>query len=311
MRPRLGCAAARRRRRAPSFGLLLLALVAAGAFGGSVNAAATRAVLSWLPTRERGLALGIRQTAIPLGGASCAVVLPPMIATTGSRGAFLLLSAVILVAALATAVCVRASPSQGSPTLPQDTRALGNRRVWRFCTSSGVMLVGQSSIVGFVVLFLHERHGLTTGAAAAVLAACQVTGALVLLVAGRASDRLNRRIGPLRALGYAGVVALAAVAVSAGASLQILGPLMVIAAAVSFRWVALASADTGESVPAAQSGVATGLQQAMMAVSATVTPLVFAAVVMAARWRAGFAVAAAGPLLGAITLEGLAESRRA
>ena len=50
-------------------GGLVALLAVAGLFGASVNAASGRAVMGWFPHDERGLALGIRQTAIPIGGA--------------------------------------------------------------------------------------------------------------------------------------------------------------------------------------------------------------------------------------------------
>ncbi|MFD0201869.1 MULTISPECIES: MFS transporter [Saccharothrix] len=53
-----------------------LALVGVGMFGASVNAASGRAVLPWFPAQRRGLAMGIRQTATPLGAALAAAVLP-------------------------------------------------------------------------------------------------------------------------------------------------------------------------------------------------------------------------------------------
>src|SRR5690349_4761039 len=51
-------------------------LVAAGASGASVNAASGRAVLTWFPARQRGLAMAVRQTSVPLGTAAAAVGLP-------------------------------------------------------------------------------------------------------------------------------------------------------------------------------------------------------------------------------------------
>ena len=56
-------------------------LVLAGALGASVNAASGRAVMGWFHARERGLALGIRQTAIPIGGAAAAAGLPWLAST--------------------------------------------------------------------------------------------------------------------------------------------------------------------------------------------------------------------------------------
>src|SRR6185369_1756329 len=50
---------------APGFAQLVVWLAVAGAFGASINTASGRAVTSWFRREERGLALGIRQTAVP------------------------------------------------------------------------------------------------------------------------------------------------------------------------------------------------------------------------------------------------------
>ncbi|MDF2754093.1 MAG: hypothetical protein K0S82_2476, partial [Gaiellaceae bacterium] len=50
---------------AGDFWVLLGVLFLASAAGASVNAASGRAVMQWFGPEERGLALGIRQTAIP------------------------------------------------------------------------------------------------------------------------------------------------------------------------------------------------------------------------------------------------------
>ena len=51
-----------------------VALLGAGLFGASVNAASGRAVMSWFSAGTRGLAMGVRQTATPLGAALTAAV---------------------------------------------------------------------------------------------------------------------------------------------------------------------------------------------------------------------------------------------
>src|SRR5205807_1208636 len=75
-----------------SFGAVTAALVATGALGASVNAASGRAIMAWFPASELGLALGVRQTAIPIGGALGAIVLPALASAGGTRPAFLFLA---------------------------------------------------------------------------------------------------------------------------------------------------------------------------------------------------------------------------
>src|ERR1700689_4549956 len=59
-----------------------ICLALAGAAGGSVFAASGRLILGWFARHERGLAMGIRQSAQPLGVAIAALTLP----TLGAHG---------------------------------------------------------------------------------------------------------------------------------------------------------------------------------------------------------------------------------
>jgi len=76
-----------------AFPALVAALVATGAFGASVNSASGRAVMHWFERDERGLALGIRQAAIPIGGFAGAIALPAIVAAAGVSAAFIACSA--------------------------------------------------------------------------------------------------------------------------------------------------------------------------------------------------------------------------
>ena len=59
-----------------TYGPLVGLLIVTGALGASVNAASGRAVMGWFAAEERGLALGIRQSAVPIGAAIAAGTLP-------------------------------------------------------------------------------------------------------------------------------------------------------------------------------------------------------------------------------------------
>jgi sugar phosphate permease len=58
---------------ADSFWLLVALLAFAGAAGASVQSASGRAVMHWFEPEQRGVALGLRQTAIPLSGFAISV----------------------------------------------------------------------------------------------------------------------------------------------------------------------------------------------------------------------------------------------
>jgi len=67
---------------------LVAVLAIASAAGASVNAASGRAVMSWFGRDERGFALGVRQSALPIGGFLSAVVLPQSITPADLRPPF-------------------------------------------------------------------------------------------------------------------------------------------------------------------------------------------------------------------------------
>ncbi|TML53826.1 MAG: MFS transporter [Actinobacteria bacterium] len=156
---------------------------------------------------------------------------------------------------------------------------------------------------------LHDRRGLSTGAAAAVLAAAQAVAIGLRIGVGRWSDRARARVGPLRLLGFAIAAAVAVSAALVSAPLVVLLPSLVVSAALTMAWNGLAFTAAAEFAGRARSGTALGFQQTSLSIAGTIAPIAFAAVVDAASWRTGFAVAALLPLGGAIALARLDESR--
>ncbi|WP_107950416.1 MFS transporter [Lysinibacillus parviboronicapiens] len=55
--------------------LLLLLLLVVGIWYGSAQTGGSTAIVKWFPDKHRGLAMGIRQTGIPIGGALASVIL--------------------------------------------------------------------------------------------------------------------------------------------------------------------------------------------------------------------------------------------
>ncbi|AOK42098.1 MFS transporter [Burkholderia vietnamiensis] len=75
---------------------VVAAMCCVGLLGGSVNGSSGRAVMRWFGERERGLAMSIRQTAVPLGGGVGAALLPALASHAGFAavyGALMLLCA--------------------------------------------------------------------------------------------------------------------------------------------------------------------------------------------------------------------------
>jgi sugar phosphate permease len=289
------------------FASLVVLLAVAGAFGASVNAASGRAVMSWFARAERGLALGIRQTAIPLGGTIAAASLPWLAKSAGLRAAFLALAAGCLAAASAGAVWMRDPPVAIQQEHALETGPLRDPRMWLLSGGSSLLLIAQISNVFFLVVFLHQHRGVSATAAAAVLAVTQLLGAVARIASGRWSDRTGRRIVPLRQLALALAVTTALVAALADAPLAVLVPVTVAAGTLGLSWNGLSFTAAAEAAGSARSGAAIGLQQTVLGLVVAVVPVAFAAVVGATSWRLGFALAAVCPAAGYLALSPLAE----
>jgi sugar phosphate permease len=293
---------------AGSFWLLVALLTIAGALGASVNAASGRAVMQWFGADQRGLALGVRQTAIPVGGAIAALVLPAVNSAAGLKASFLFLGALCVACALFAGIAVReAAKPKASLEAEYVEWTLRDRRLWILSAGSDLYLVGQVALLSFFVLFLHDQHGLTDAAAAAGLAVMQVGAIVTRISAGRISDTLGARIRPLRWIGLASCTGVLLTAVLTKAPVAVLLPVMVVAGAISMAWNGLSVTAAAELAGLARSGAAIGFQQTTLSVTGLIVPIAFASVVDSTSWEAGFALAAVGPFLGWLLLGRLRE----
>ncbi|HKI92117.1 MAG TPA: MFS transporter [Gaiellaceae bacterium] len=294
-----------------TYGSAVGLLIVAGALGASVNAASGRAVMGWFGEEERGLALGIRQTAIPIGGAISAAALP-WLASSGDTGpAFLALAAGCLAGAVVAAVLLRDAPRHGLSPTADPRGPLRDATMWRLAGGSSLYLVSQIAVTGYVVLFLHEHRGLSPHAAAAVLAGMNVLAIGARIGAGRWSDRLGARVRPLRRVGAALALAMLIVAGLVDAPLTVLVPALMLAGVVGLSWNGLSFTAAAEIAGLERSGAALGFQQTLLGVFGAGVPPAFAAFVGVTSWRTAFALAAAGPVLGLIALRGVPEPGRA
>jgi sugar phosphate permease len=290
------------------FATVTVTLIGVGALGASVNAASGRAIMAWFPSTELGLALGIRQTAIPIGGALGAAVLPVLGSSGGTRLAFVFLGAASLIGAVVAAVFVRGGTG-AEAEIGDVTQPLRDRFMWLLGTGTGLFLLAQIGITGFVVLFLHEHRGLSKEAAGAVLAGIYVLAVAARIGSGTISDRLGSRLGPLRTIGVALAIGTACVAAAIGAPLALLIPLFMVAGVLSMSWNGLAYAAAAEAAGSARTGAALGFQQTLLGVVVAGAPPVIAALASHS-WRLAFLLAAAGPAVGVVILQRLREPAR-
>lgn len=176
---------------ARSFG----ALIACLAMGGVGNALTQPTVNGFLADgihrRELGLALGIKQSAIPVAVLLSGVSIPALALTVGWRGVF------GVAAALAVAFGVWLSRATASfvPVVPRADRVLPARRpLIALAGAAGLGSVGGNALGTFLVTSA-VASGVAQGAAGLVLAGGSAVCILVRVVAGGFVDR--SRVDPL------------------------------------------------------------------------------------------------------------------
>lgn len=303
---------------APTFATLLVGLLVAAMFGASVTGASGRAVMGWFARSERGMALGVRQMALPLGGALSSFALPSIVGAGGLRGALLAIAGLALTAALASAVWLRDAPAlvPGSAAAEYAAAApppMRDARQWRLGAASGLLVVAQTSLLGFLVLFLVDERGLGVALAAALLGVAQLGGALARLAVGRRSDKAGARVPLLRRMALRNAVLVALVAALAGAPGVLLYPVLAAAAVSVMGWNGLAFTTAAELSGRVRAGTAMSLQNAIVAAGGGLAPALFGVFVEATDWSPAFVVIALAPALACVVLAPLEreEERRA
>ena len=296
--------------RAGGAGQLTGALALAGCFGASVNAASGRAVAGWFPAAERGLAMGVRQGALPLGGAAAAATLPAIAGADDAPRALAVLAAVCATGALAAAVGMR-DPAPAAATGPvADPHPIRNGRVWQLTAVSFLLVLPQLALLSFVALYLHDERGLSAVAAGAVLAVAQLVGVAARIAVGLRSDRLGTRLRLLRRLVvvFAGTLVVGVVLLRAPVAVTVAG--LGLAAVLALCWNGLAFLTVAETAPPSRRGAALGLQNTAVVIAGTLAPIGFGLAVAGPGWTTAFALLPLAPAAALVLLRPLVRTER-
>jgi MFS family permease len=230
---------------------------------------------------------------------------PAVAEAGGTEAAFVFLAALCVVGALAGVILLRPREQGEGVEAGSVRQTLGDSRLWRLSLGSGVFLYAQMAVIGFTVVFLHDEHGLSEGDAALVVAVSQLLGAALRIGAGRWSDVVGSRIGPLRQIGLAVAASLVLTAALVDGPLWLLVTALALAGGLSMGWNGLSFTAAAELAGARRSGAAIGFQQTVLSGVGVGAPLLFAATVSLGSWGLAFAVAAVFPFAGSLFLRPL------
>ncbi|ARV83497.1 MFS transporter [Mycobacterium intracellulare subsp. chimaera] len=290
-----------------------IALFGGGMAAASANTASGRLVTGWFPPQQRGLAMGIRQTAQPLGIALAALVLPEL----GERNisvALLFPAAVCAVSAVLCAVWVR------DPARPERSTAdkaelaspyRGTTVLWRIHFASALLMVPQTVVLTFMLVWLMKNQHWSIATAGVLVSFSQLLSALGRIAVGRWSDRLGSRMRPIRIIAMAAAVVMVLLAIADHAHSAMAVTLMVAASVITVLDNGLAFTAISEVAGRFWSGRAMGAQNTTQRLTAAVGPPLFGEMIDATGYPLAFAVCALFPLLALPVVPSEARSRAA
>jgi MFS family permease len=295
--------------------LLVAALGCVGLLGGSVNGASGRAVMAWFNAGERGLAMSIRQTALPAGGVLGALLLPAVVGAWGFPAAYMALAVLCAACVASTYAWLHEPPSEhNGPAITAPAAAssvLHDPGAWRMVAGMGLLCVPQIAVLGFTAVFLHDVAHLGVAQTTAAMVLYQLGSAALRVWSGRWTDRHRNRRAFLCGCSVVCAVIFLVLAVlglpAAGARwLSVLAPalFMVIAAGgmAASCWHGVAFTELAVQAGPGSVGTALGLGNTFVFGSYFLTPLVVPLVVARGGWSVAWAAVAlcamaAGPLL--------------
>ena len=285
---------------APSLVWVAVFLFLGGMAAASSNSASGRLVVGWFAAEQRGLAMGIRQTAQPLGVGLGALVIPRLAQSHGVGPALLFPAGMCALAAVVCAVAVVDPPRDSREQAPAEDLAnpyRGSRVLWRIHAASVLLVVPQVLVWTFTLVWLMAERGWSAASAGALVTVAQILGAGGRIAAGRWSDVVGSRLRPIRiiaATASASMMLLALTdALDSGWSVAV----MIVASVVTVSDNGLAYTAIAEIAGPFWSGRALGTQNTSQLLTAGITAPLFGALIGAAGFPVAFAVCALFPVL--------------
>ena len=283
---------------APSFPVLLAALIVGGVANGLAQPAANLSISRAIGPGRLGLAFGIKQSSIPAASILGGLAVPGIALVFGWRWAFLIgAGAAVGIAAWALLRSPRSRmlsaneehpPDRGTPRAGLLVLTIGAGLASAAATSIGVFLVDSA-----------VQSGLKPGSAGLLFAGAAVLGLVVRIGLGGAMDRFHARspyvlIANLLIIGAVGYLLLGI----GNTPFFVVGALL--ASSGGWTWPGLVHfAVVRDNRLAAAS--ATGFLQTGLSLGAAAGPLVFGFLVEATSYRTAWLAAGAAALIAAAT----------
>jgi sugar phosphate permease len=183
---------------AASYPYLLVCMFITGMGCGFLLPSTTQGVIAWFPLRERATVMGLKQTAVNIGGIITAATLPTIAIALGWRYGFLFLGILALVIGASVLIFYREpstvwSTAEGSPagvTAVSLVEILKNREIWLVAFCGFCLTWVELTVMAYLVLYLKEALLFGVVAAGGLLAMTELAGAVARPGTGLLSDKV-------------------------------------------------------------------------------------------------------------------------
>jgi MFS family permease len=271
----------------PGFPAFLVCLFLAGVGWSVVNPALGKAIMDLFPLHERGMAMGIKQMGLTLGGLAAALALPAIAATLGWRAAIGTCGVVVaLPVALGWRALARLDEGApiGNPPPGAPPAAPAGSWIWLrqppllvFFGSGLVLGMVQAAVLSYLPLYCVQTLGFDPVGAGFLVACSQAGGAVSRLVLGAASDRwlTGRRAAWLAITAAVGAAVFAGYAVWPVTTPVLAGALAFVSGVGAYGWVGIYFTVSAEVGGRRAAGLLSGVAFAAIVVGLLVGPAVF------------------------------------
>jgi MFS family permease len=293
---------------APSFATFLLCLFLAGIGWSVVNPALGKAIMDLFPVHERGIAMGIKQMGLTLGGIASALVLPRVAAHFGWRAAIATCGVVValpVVLSWRPLGRLNAPPAIRPASVARENSGAGAwawaRRpaILAFFASGLVLGMVQAAVLSYLPLYTIQALGFDTIGAGLLVACSQAGGAVSRLALGAASDRwlADRRSVWLAVTGAIGACSFVSYAAWRVSTPLAAGALAFATGIGAYGWVGIFFVISAELGGSRMAGLLSGMAFASIVVGLLVGPATFGLLLVrwdsyAAPWAAFAALSA-------------------
>lgn len=303
---------------APGFPFILFCLAAAGILYGTAQPGGSKAVARWFSSEERGLAMGIRQTGIPIGGAVAGSTLPVLSGGFGWVTAVGFQGSVSILCGLLFLIFYREPGGEDIQSAPVPPLKESLRQVLRIPLLVPILVAGfflisfQMILVAHWISYVASGQSLSLEEGGRLLSVILMAGAAGRVILPWISDRFGRG----RRLPFL----LFSVAACLGGTLSLLSPrppeggwgmvlLCVWLGFFGIGWYSLFLVQVAESSQEGTVGLTVGFALTVNQVGIVLAPAAFGWVVDAGGYEMAWKLVTAG-LLGVLLFLGSSHSRR-